>query len=191
MSTAIEIESKVLLDKDDFEKVIDALHGDKYKRIKQTNHYIDSESQVLRRLGCALRIREKDDFVLTLKTPLSEGLLEKSQTITWREYEKFHKNNIFPEGDIKNFLELLGIKVSELRILTSLSTVRIEIPYNEGLLSLDENTYSGIVDYEIEMEHTSIQNAQESLQEVCKLAKVPYVLNTNSKQARAMNALKK
>ena len=41
------------------------------------------------------------------------------------------------------------------------------------------------------MEHTSIQNAQESLGEVCKLAKVPYVINTNSKQARAMNALKK
>ena len=29
MSTAIEIESKVLLNKDEFEKVIDALHGDK------------------------------------------------------------------------------------------------------------------------------------------------------------------
>ena len=118
-------------------------------------------------------------------------MLEKSQTITWREYENFAENEVFPEGDIKNFLELLGIKVSELRILTSHSTIRIEIPYNEGLLSLDENTYSGIVDYELEMEHTSIQNAQESLEEVCKLAKVPYVINTNSKQARAMNALKK
>lgn len=191
MSTAIEIEAKVLLNKEDFDKVVDAVHGEKYKRITQTNHYIDSDSQVLRRLGCALRIREKDDFVLTLKTPLSEGLLEKSQTITWKEYEKLSKENIFPEGDIKNFLELLGIKVNELKILTSLSTVRIEIPFNDGLLSLDTNTYSGIVDYELEMEHTSIQNAQESLQKVCALAKVPYVINTMSKQARAMNALKK
>ena len=35
MSTNIEIESKVLLTKDDFEKVLDALRADRYKRIKQ------------------------------------------------------------------------------------------------------------------------------------------------------------
>ena len=191
MSTNIEIESKVLLTKDDFEKVLDALRADRYKRIKQVNHYIDSEDQALRRLGCALRIREKDDFVLTLKTPLSEGLLEKSQTISWRQYDRLAKNNIFPDGDIKNFLEILGIKIEELKILTSLTTDRIEIPYKEGLLSLDTNVYSGNTDYELEMEQTSIQYAEECLQEICALANVPCVFNTFSKQARAMNALKK
>lgn len=191
MSTNIEIESKVLLTKDDFEKVLDALRADRYKRIKQVNHYIDSEDQVLRRLGCALRIREKDDFVLTLKTPLSEGLLEKSQTISWRQYDRLAKNNTFPDGDIKNFLEILGIKIEDLKILTSLTTDRIEIPYKEGLLSLDTNVYSGNTDYELEMEQTSIQYAEECLQEICALANVPCVFNTFSKQARAMNALKK
>lgn len=191
MSTNIEIESKVLLTKDDFEKVLDALRADRYKRIKQVNHYIDSEDQALRRLGCALRIREKDDFVLTLKTPLSEGLLEKSQTISWRQYDRLAKNNTFPDGDIKNFLEILGIKIEELKILTSLTTDRIEIPYKEGLLSLDTNVYSGNTDYELEMEQTSIQYAEECLQEICALANVPCVFNTFSKQARAMNALKK
>ena len=191
MSTNIEIESKVLLTKDDFEKVLDALRADRYKRIKQVNHYIDSEDQALRRLGCALRIREKDDFVLTLKTPLSEGLLEKSQTISWRQYDRLAKNNIFPDGDIKNFLEILGIKIEDLKILTSLTTDRIEIPYKEGLLSLDTNVYSGNTDYELEMEQTSIQYAEECLQEICALANVPCVFNTFSKQARAMNALKK
>lgn len=191
MSTNIEIESKVLLTKDDFEKVLDALRADRYKRIKQVNHYIDSEDQALRRLGCALRIREKDDFVLTLKTPLSEGLLEKSQTISWRQYDRLAKNNTFPDGDIKNFLEILGIKIEDLKILTSLTTDRIEIPYKEGLLSLDTNVYSGNIDYELEMEQTSIQYAEECLQEICALANVPCVFNTFSKQARAMNALKK
>ena len=191
MSTNIEIESKVLLTKDDFEKVLDALRADRYKRIKQVNHYIDSEDQVLRRLGCALRIREKDDFVLTLKAPLSEGLLEKSQTISWRQYDRLAKNNIFPDGDIKNFLEILGIKIEDLKILTSLTTDRIEIPYKEGLLSLDTNVYSGNTDYELEMEQPSIQYAEECLQEICALANVPCVFNTFSKQARAMNALKK
>ncbi len=191
MSTNIEIESKVLLNKDNFEKVIETLHADRYKRVKQINHYIDSKHQTLRRLGCALRIREKDDFVLTLKTPLSEGLLEKSQTITWKEYELFAKDKIFPEGPIKTFLEILGIKVSELEILTSLTTDRIEITYKEGTLSLDRNSYSNTIDYELEMEHTSIQHAQDCLVEVCKMADVPCEFNLDSKQARAMKALKK
>ncbi len=191
MSTNIEIESKVLLSKENFEKVIEALHADRYKRVKQTNHYIDSDNQSLRRLGCALRIREKDDFVLTLKTPLSEGLLEKSQTITWKQYEMFDKDNVFPEGPIKVFLEILGIKVDELHILTSLTTDRIEIPYKEGTISLDRNSYSGVIDYEVEMEHTSMEHAEDCLIEICKMADVPCVFNSDSKQARAMNALKK
>ncbi len=191
MSTTIEIESKVLLNKDNFEKIIEVLHGERYKRFKQTNHYIDSDTQSLRRLGCALRIREKDDFVLTLKTPLSEGLLEKSQTITWKEYELLAKDNIFPEGPIKVFLEILGVKVNELKILTSLTTERIEIPYKEGTISLDRNSYSGLIDYEVEMEHTSIKHAEDCLIEICKLADVPCTFNSDSKQARAMNALKK
>ena len=41
------------------------------------------------------------------------------------------------------------------------------------------------------MEQTSIQYAEECLQEICALANVPCVFNTFSKQARAMNALKK
>lgn len=191
MSTNIEIEAKVLLNKEDFEKVLDTMHADQFRRIRQTNHYIDTDVQSLRRLGCALRIREKDDFVLTLKTPLSEGLLEKSQTITWRQYEKLAKENIFPDGDIKLFLEILGIKVDDLRILTSLTTDRIDMPYKEGVLSLDCNHYSDMIDYEMEMEQTSIQYAEACLKEICDLAKVPFVLNPNSKQARAMNALKK
>ena len=190
MSTNIEIESKVLLSKEDFDKLLDVLHADKYKRVKQINHYIDTDHQSLRRLGCALRIREKDDFVLTLKTPLSEGLLEKSQNISWRQYEKLAKDNVFPEGDIKLFLEILGIKISELKIITSLTTDRIEMPYKEGLLSLDRNVYSGYTDYEIEMEQTSIHYAEECLKEICESADIPCVFNTNSKQARAMNALK-
>ena len=57
-------------------------------------------------------------------------------------------NGIFPDGDIKNFLEILGIKIENLKILTSLTTDRIEIPYKEGLFSLDKNEYSGTIEKE-------------------------------------------
>lgn len=190
MSTNIEIEAKVLLSKKSFETVLEYMHAEKYKRVKQTNHYIDSDDAILRKLGFALRIREKEDFVLTLKTPMSEGLLEKSQAITWKQYERLSHDLVFPEGAIKDFLVILGINVNKLKILTSLTTERIEIPYKDGILSLDRNNYNGHTDYELELEHTSMHHAEECLLEICTSAKVDCVFNQKSKQARAMDTMK-
>ena len=188
MSTNIEIEVKVLLEKDDFAKVLERMETEKSKRLTQTNHYIDSDTFALRRYGMALRIRETEDFVLTLKTPLAEGLLEKNQSISWKEYEVFLAKSVFPEGPIAHFLESLGIRVDTLRILTSLTTVRTVIHYKDGILSLDENTYDDYHDFELEMEANSIGDATSLLQEVCETCQVPFILNTRSKQARAMDS---
>lgn len=188
MSTNIEIEVKVLLEKDDFAKVLERMETEKSKRLTQTNHYIDSDTFALRRYGMALRIRETEDFVLTLKTPLAEGLLEKNQSISWKEYEVFLAKSVFPEGPIAHFLESLGIRVDTLRILTSLTTVRTVIHYKDGILSLDENTYDDYHDFELEMEANSIGDATSLLQEVCETCRVPFILNTRSKQARAMDS---
>lgn len=187
MSTNIEIEVKVLLEKDDFTKVLEMMETEKSKRFTQTNHYIDTDDFALRRYGMALRIRETEDFILTLKTPLAEGLLEKNQSISWKEYEAFLARGVFPEGPIAHFVESLGIQVDRLRILTSLTTVRTVIHYRDGILSLDENTYDDAHDFELEMEANSIGDATNLLQEVCEHCQVPFVLNTRSKQARAMD----
>jgi len=190
MSTNIEIEAKVLLPKEDFEKVSDFLGADKLRRITQTNHYIDSKDEILREYGFGLRIREKDDFTVTLKAPLAEGTLEKNQTITWKEYENMLHRKIFPNGDIKEFLEMLGINVSTLMILTSLTTIRIVAVFEDEEIVLDQNSYDDTIDYELEAESTSIQFAEDTLIQLCKAAEVPYVANKLSKHARAMNALK-
>lgn len=190
MSTNIEIEAKVLLSKEDFDKVCEFLHADKLRRITQTNHYVDSKDEILRQFGFGLRIREKDDFTLTLKAPLSEGTLEKNQEITWKQYESLLHRQVFPEGDIKEFLEMLGIKVDSLMILTSLTTVRISSMFEDNEVVLDQNTYDSTIDYEVEAENTSIQLAEDILKRLCDSAKVPYSPNKLSKHARAMNAFK-
>ena len=191
MSTNIEIEAKVLLSKEDFEKVLSFLSTETCKRITQTNHYIDSEDEILRTYGFGLRIREKDDFTLTLKSPLAEGTLEKNQTITWKQYENLLHRHEFPHGDIKDFLEMLGIDVSQLRILTSLTTVRIVAGFLDDEVVLDKNSSDDTVDYEIEAESTSIQLAEDTLKKLCDLAQVPFTPNKLSKHARAMNALRR
>ena len=192
-SSNIEIEAKVLLLKEDYLKVIDGLNLKKYKKFKQTNYYIDTLDSLLKKIGIVLRIREKEDtFELTLKTPLSEGVLEKNEDISWKAMEDMKDNNIFPEGGIKKFLAILGVKVEDLRILTSLKTERISVDYNGYKLDLDKSTYSGITDYELEIESSSMENAQSAATDILTQCGIKdFSFNKVSKQARALNALNK
>jgi uncharacterized protein YjbK len=187
MSNAIEIEAKALVKKEDYEKLVKRFAG--AKSYEQTNYYIDNGEGLLRKEGVALRIREKEGlYEMTLKTPLSEGLLEKSCTWTKERFDGFMKKGIFPEGDIKRFLTMLDIDVSTLKVLTSLTTKRIDIDYEGGKLSLDENHYSGLVDYEIELEHNSMIDATKYLKELFDEEKIPFELNTKTKVSRALRA---
>ena len=192
MHSNIEIEAKVLLTKEQYSLVVSYLHLERYKKIKQTNHYIDSTSRVLKDNDFALRIREKDDFVLTLKTPLSEGLLEKNQTLSWREYDALEDQGVFPVGNIKSFLELCGFNTRELKVLASLTTHRIEFEYEDGLVCLDENIYGKnekIVDYELEIEAISMERAEELIKNLLSAAGInEFKFNTLSKQRRALEA---
>lgn len=193
MSSNIEIEAKVLLLKEEYEKIIEKLNLSRYRKIKQTNYYLDTPNRFLKKNGIALRIREKEEeFELTLKTPLSEGLLEKNENISWRDFDNLNEKNFFPEGNIKKFLLILGVKVDELKILTSLTTERISINYENYEIALDKNLYSNIVDYELEVESSSMEHACNEVREILKTCGIDsFVFNKVSKQARALNALEK
>lgn len=193
MSSNIEIEAKVLLLKEEYEKIIEKLNLSRYRKIKQTNYYLDTPNRFLKKNGIALRIREKEEeFELTLKTPLSEGLLEKNENISWRDFDNLNEKNFFPEGNIKKFLLILGVKVDELKILTSLTTERISINYENYEIALDKNLYSNIVDYELEVESSSMEHACNEVREILKTCEIDsFAFNKVSKQARALNALEK
>lgn len=192
MHSNIEIEAKVLLTKQQYDTVIHYLHLERYKKVKQTNHYIDTEDQILKENDFALRVREKDDFVLTLKTPLSEGLLEKNQTLSWREYAYLEDKNIFPVGNIKDFLEICGFDISKLKVLASLTTFRIEFEYDDGIVCLDENIYGENKDYELEIECNSMERAEELVKRLLNESGIEeFKFNSISKQARAINAVTK
>jgi uncharacterized protein YjbK len=190
MSTNIEIEVKVLLNKDQFDQVKRIMKADKHPVKVQTNHYVDTSTYQLKKYGMALRVRETSEYVLTLKTPLAEGLLEKNQSITKTEFSSLANKKVFPEGSIKDFLISLGVSVDNLSIITSLTTERVSLDYQDCLFSMDANSYCGTTDYELEMEGSSISNAEDQLRDICEKCEVPFILNTRSKQARAMAAAK-
>jgi len=187
MSNAIEIEAKALIKKEEYEKLLKLF--DSTDSYCQTNYYIDNDESLLKKEGIALRIREKENTLqMTLKTPLSQGLLEKNETLKPAEFEAF-KKGIFPANDLKRFLTMLDVNVSTLTIITSLTTKRLDIQYEGGLLSIDENHYSGHIDYEVELEYNNEADAERLLEELLTKNGIPFALNKKTKVARALAAV--
>ena len=190
MSNNIEIEAKVILSRQDYKKVFDTLKTKITDTHTQTNFYIDSQDRVLKKNDIALRIREYNrTYVLTCKTPLSEGLLEKNQELSEKVALEMINLNRFPSGGIQDFLELLDIDVYNLEVLATLTTRRNELSIDSSKISLDENTYGNKVDYEIEVEDSAMKLAEDRIEEILKPLGITYSLNKVSKQMRAIKAI--
>ncbi len=187
-SNNIEIEAKVLLSKRDYQKLLENMTFNDQVKI-QKNYYLDSEDRVLKKYGMAVRLRQREGKnKLTLKAPLAEGLLTKNQDLSDDEANALINNNLFPRGDISDFLDILNIDVNKLLILAQLTTERKEGTY-EGLdINISKNTYSDTVDYELECDSDSVTNSQNALKDLCQEYRIEYKLNTVSKESRAINA---
>ncbi len=190
MNNNVEIEAKVLLTKEQYSIVYGSLKAEKgFEIITQTNFYIDSKDRILKDSDIALRIREKhDEYILTVKTPMSEGLLEKNQSLDSNEANEMIDCNKFPKGEVADFLELLDIDLSKLVVLAKMSTKRatLEKKDTRERISLDINSYGNKVDYELEVDKTAMALAENRIEEILKPLNIKYKLNTVSKQTRAL-----
>lgn len=191
MNNNVEIEAKVLLTKKQYLKVYDSFRANKgIEIINQTNFYIDSKDRTLRENEIALRIREKkDEYILTVKTPMSEGLLEKNQTLTSAEALDMIEFNKFPVGEVSAFLELLDVDLSALVVLAKMSTKRTTLKKDDvrERISLDVNTYGNKVDYELEVDKTAMALAEKRIAEILNPLNIDYTINKTSKQTRALS----
>lgn len=188
MSNNVEIEAKALLTKEDYEKLM-GVYSD-YHAYIQTNFYIDSSSRVLKKNNLSLRVREKEGkHEFTMKSNLEEGKLERNVYISNDAFEGI-KKGVFPDCEIKDVLIEKGIDLKTLKILTSLETKRIDVPVGGGLASIDKNHYGDKVDYEIEVEHESMDKAITCLKELLEKNGIEYRENTVSKTSRALEGIK-
>ena len=193
MATNIEIEAKVLINEDDYNRVLKFYKKEELQKVTQLNYYIDTDDLLLKQFGIGLRIRQKDFFVLNMKAPLQEGLLEKKESISEKEFDNFINNGVFPNGSIKNLLLMFGVDITKLKIQTTLKTERIVIENfsDNEVFAIDKNYYNGLIDYELELEGTSLERAKNSLKEKCEELNIDFVENAKSKQVRAMETIKK
>lgn len=187
-SNNIEIESKVLLSKSEAEKIIKKLNFPE-KEIVQTNYYLDSDDRLLKKYDMICRVRVVDGVTrLTMKAPLSEGLLEKNQSLNDKERDSLINHNIFPRGDISDFLDTLHIDPQKLKVLATLTSHRRMVEYRGTTLDMSKNVYGDKTDYELECDSDSAHKSESTLREICDDFDIKFVLNLVSKENRAINA---
>jgi uncharacterized protein YjbK len=153
LAQEIEIEFKNLLTKEEFMQLIQQFSIKDSDIRVQENHYFDTHGFQLKEKQSALRVRQKSGiFTLTLKTPVTDGLLETNQNLSPGQASELLERGIFPEGEVKDFLSGMGTAVSSLHHFGTLTTKRAELEYQDGLLVFDESSYFKKVDYELEYE---------------------------------------
>lgn len=71
-----------------------------------------------------------------------------------------------------------------------MTTIRRDVPFDSGMLSLDENHYNGIIDYELEFEVNDEEKGLKQFKKLCQTYHLQYKGNCASKIARVLSTLK-
>ncbi|WP_430787657.1 CYTH domain-containing protein [Virgibacillus flavescens] len=163
MVQEIEIEYKNLLTEEEFKQLL-TIFPFPESGIWQTNHYFETKNFALKEKGAALRIREKNGaYVLTLKEPHPEGLLESHDALSEEEAQQWLAGTPVAKSQVVEQLHSLNVNLEDLVYYGKLATERYELNYQDTLLVLDYSVYNGIYDYELEIEAQSKEAGQNML----------------------------
>lgn len=174
MSQNIEIEFKNMLTKDEYEKLMEFFQIKSGDIFSQENHYFDTPDFALKAQGSALRIRYKSGrFVMTLKQPCPEGLLETNQSLTPEEANQAITTGKLPEGMVKDLVRKMNVPFESLEYFGSLVTERSELPYEGGLLVFDHSYYLNKEDFELEYEVENYAHGEKIFRQFLKEHNIP------------------
>ncbi|BCA86417.1 adenylate cyclase [Enterococcus saigonensis] len=177
MSQSTEIEFKTMLSASDFKRIMTYYHVTEDTIVEQTNYYFDTKSHKLKKSKAGLRIRLLPTFAeVTLKTPQQEGLLETTEQLTLAEAKKYLTSQQIPaNGPIEKKLATLNVALSELHLISQLTTRRAEFVIDVGLLALDESFYPPEChDYELELEVKDAATGHDDFKQLLKTLAVTY-----------------
>ncbi|BED91843.1 MAG: CYTH domain-containing protein [Candidatus Improbicoccus pseudotrichonymphae] len=154
----IEKEFKILITKKKYEELNDAFNWD--ESVEQENFYYVDAKRVLKKKKINVRVRKDEKkILLQIKSSVnSEGNLHISNEMEEEIKEVPFKIN-------SDFLEKrIGTNVGELYLIGFLKTYRKECHWDKfTIICLDESSYLGTVDYELEIEFTNQELNSELL----------------------------
>ena len=137
--------------------------------LQNTNYYFDTDDLFLRKRHITLRMRTINDIKseLTLKIKGgSNGDDEIKDGLTPKEADLLINQNIFPYGQVRNYLMLLPYSLDKFHRVAVLYNRRLEIEFDDYLFVIDKNTYGDTIDYNLEVESKiSVKHAQDILKQ--------------------------
>ena len=188
MNTNIEIESKAMITKSDYEKLMVYFsHIDSYT---QVNYYISSDELLSKITKYGMRIRKKDHkYELTIKDKYSDRTIERNQELNLKQFLMFKIFHKFPEGDVKEYLRQdMVCDTKKLRIIGSMKTIRKDINFLSSVISIDKSLYNHKVDYEVECEDKTPIAAITNLKVFLAKHEIVYKKSDYSKLARFLQS---
>ena len=172
MNHAIETELKMLLTREQFNKLVSLYQPLDF--VKQVNTYYKNNNS----RHYAFRIREKEGTLLfTLKNKTSEGVME---------YEKIITGAPEDDTDVVRTIAEFGI-LPPYEVLGQLVTYRAMYVSEFAELCFDINLYNGIFDYEVEYEVKKEHDHRKAFKKILRKAGIKYVANKESKYRRFVN----
>lgn len=186
MEPSLVVEFKTLLSEEEYTRLIT-----KYKDNPidlQTNHYFDTERFSLKASDASLRVRERENFVLTYKRKKGYNIQDLRINITKEDFDNIVSTGLLPEGDITNEISNV-IGDQKIKNFMSLSTERLYFKYGNGMIFIDKSTYLGVTDYELEYEARNYYDGKKEFLQLLTDLKIKYK-KSEKKIKRAYNALK-
>ena len=186
----MEYEARAMISSEQYINILKEFKSSKYSYVElvNVNNYFDYEDLTLTNNHIVLRTRDinSKEFELTLKIKGENGDTEINLPLDKNTYSNINLNTKIPDSKIKDQLLSLNINLNNLILITSLKTERLEIKVDNGLLVLDKNTYNNKVDYNVEVESNSKENAINLLNNFFSKFEVTYKKGYISKSRRAI-----
>ena len=191
----LEFESRAMLTADKYKEILTFYLGNSeisHKEFHLINDYFETDNKDLSKHKLMLRVRKShSQFDLTLKVPLSKELgdTEYHQYLEQNEYLNLKENNIFPNGNIKDKIESFGVSITSVKYKTSLNCFRHEFYFDNHIIILDKNAYGDILDFNIEIEASSKENAINKNLELAKRFSYEFKDSYKTKFVRVLDSI--
>ena len=189
MSKNIECEERVMISLKEYQALMkDYAYHPHAELLEIINYYFDDPKLSLRNAHYMLRVRNTnyEDYEFTLKIKGKDGDTEINEPLNSDEAEQIYAWNDFPVGEVMDKVKEVADEM-EIITITRLKTSRIEVQFNDHLLVIDRNIYSDVVDYDIEVEASNMEDAKKYIKHYCDKYHLTFSDNYKSKSRRAIN----
>ncbi len=156
-----EYEAKALISKNDYDKLISA--NKIINSISQSNIYFETDDEWFKHNKSALRIRQISlkPTILTIKIQIEDGNIEHNYELSSEQTKCLLNELKVPNFDFP-------ISFPRLTKKYPIVTKRKTFEFEGAIVEIDETSFGDVIDYEIEIEASSLAVANNKLANLAK-----------------------